>query len=129
MQKIETKGLTLVELHERMDKGERWAVGEYRVWKPGTFRGVDKATGRARVGAVARHTLEFGDISVDIAEFAADGVVEGDLVKPFEKGARVALEISAWQVEKGSVTARGRIVPVLDVPVSGANTVASRAGR
>lgn len=121
--------MTRKELHERIDRGERLCVGEYRLFNPGTARWRDKDNGARRTGAVSRHSLEFGNTSVDITVFAPDGATEENLKAPFEKGQKVVLHIDSWISEKGSVSARGSLEPLEESPSVSSPVVASRVGK
>ena len=120
--------MTKIDALQKVILGEVLCFGEYRLFEASDASWRDKKDGTRKSGVVQKHVVEFGSLSVDISEFAPDGVKVADCKQPFAKGSSVVFFPSAWNTTKGSVSARGRLESLTgDVPLLGAKAVASGA--
>jgi hypothetical protein len=101
--------VSMSEVRKRWEAGELVLVGEYRMSKKEILEWRDKTSGRPLSAPLLRHTIEFGSVSVQMAERVPDNVKLEDIVVHFIKGDQVAAAITEWVVSKGSVSCRGTL--------------------
>ena len=84
--------MTRQEVHEMVDGGGEARIGEFRFSKADTIQWRDKADGKAKTMPTLKHTVEFGNESVDVAERVGDDFNPSTYVQStFLKGEKVVL--------------------------------------
>lgn len=99
---------------ELMKAGELVAVVEYRKSIAEVISWRDKVSGKAMKAPVLRHTVETATASVSVAERVPDDWDAAKYTPPFKKGDKVALWVTEWKTERGSVSARGELSPIAE---------------
>lgn len=99
--------------------GEFVLVGEYRMSKAEVIAWRDKQTGVAKEAPMLRHTVEFGQVSAQVAERVPEGAKIESLSVPFTKGDKVACYLSELMTMKGQVSMRGKLVKLTTSPSPG----------
>lgn len=97
------------EIMDRVMRGERVIICEYRSSKMENIAWRDKESGKAMSAAVIRHTLESGPDSVTVNERTAADFDSSKWVAPAKKGQLVALHFTEFKTERGLMSARGTL--------------------
>lgn len=100
------KSVKEAELIGYLKQGNALVIGEFRTSKCDeiTFR---EDGGKRRQAVVIRHTVECGESTVSVSEFAPDEFKAADFKPPYKKGDRVVVFLAGYVVDKGNVTVRG----------------------
>jgi len=102
-------------VREEWERGELVVLGEYRMSKAELIQWRDKQTGKAMEAPMLRHTVEFGSISVQVAERVPDGTRVEDIHVGFSKGDKVAVYLTELTSTRGAVSAGGRLLKLPQV--------------
>lgn len=97
---------------KRILSGEPIVVVEYRAFKPDTIRYRDKKSGAAVERHVIKHSVEMGDMQVQVTEWLPDGVDLGTVKPTFSKGQRLALKLNGMEPNQGFYQATGDLIPL-----------------
>lgn len=107
--------MTQKELFDGILAGRMLALVEYRSTVPETVNWRDDS-GKAMSMRVVKHTIESGPTSMTVSEIVPDGEsLELAAKVPFKKGSSVVLQLETLERVKGSLRARGKLLPY-DVP-------------
>jgi hypothetical protein len=123
---------TKAQVVELIMQGTPAIMGEYRMGRCDPIQWRDKATGARKNGFAVRCTLECGNSSIAISEFAPDDLTKAEDWKPkFKKGDQVFCVLTHYEQDRGAITVKGALDLVLPDEATpsakaGASSVASR---
>jgi len=101
------------EVTKRLLGGVVGFLGEYRHSKAEMLQWRDKTTGKAMHAPVLRHTVETTTATISITERVADDFDVAGFKPPFTKGQKVLVELTELKLDKGNLSGRGSLPPVI----------------
>jgi len=87
---------------------------EYRNSQAETIKWRDKETRRMMEAPSLRHSVETADSAIVVNERPAETMDVNKYVAPFRKGQKVLLHVQSLTTERGIVSARGILQPIVD---------------
>lgn len=95
-------------------RGEQVLCVEYRGSRVEPITYSDKSRGGERVHRnLIKHSIEAGDRSMTVTEWTDDSFKPELFKPPFVKGARCVLTFTGFDIDKGNIDVRGKLVPMV----------------
>lgn len=106
--------LTRAQAVEMWRQGKTIFFGEYRSSETETITWRDRQSGKTLTAPVLRHVVEFGNKSVVVSERVPDTFNPAEYSAPAKKGQPVVVDVASMETERGMISVRGALIPVID---------------